>query len=96
MRACALKVSKIERWKTTTHVVKCLIEEIRLDVFDLKMFTYGNLCMESIDNMLYIFLVFFRLSFNGKNIHVKQNFLCEIEGIKWLVKSQQQRFRKYS
>ena len=80
MRACALKVSKIERWKTTTHVVKCLIEEIRLDFFDLKMFTYGNLCMESIDNMLYIFLVFFRLSFNGKNIHVNKISYAKLRG----------------
>ena len=58
MRACALKVSKIERWKTTTHVVESLIEEKRLDVFDLKMFTYGNLCMENIDNMLHILFSF--------------------------------------
>ena len=27
MRACALKVSKIERWKTTNHAVESLIEE---------------------------------------------------------------------
>ena len=39
MRACALEVSKIERWKTTTHAVESLIEGKRLDGFDHKMFT---------------------------------------------------------
>ena len=47
MRACALKVSKTERWKTTTHAVESLIEEKILNVFDSKMlilqqFMHGN------------------------------------------------------
>ena len=58
MRACALKASKIERWKTTTHAVESLIEEKGLDLFDLEMFTCGNLCMENIDNMLHILFNF--------------------------------------
>ena len=35
MRACALKVSKFEIWKTTTYAVKSLIEKNRLNVFSI-------------------------------------------------------------
>ena len=58
MRAYALKVSRIERWKTTTHAVESLIEENRLNAFDREMLTYGNLCTENIDNMVHILFSF--------------------------------------
>ena len=58
MHACALEVSKIERRKTTTHAVESLIKEKRLVFFDLKMFTYGNLCKENIDKVFsFVFLL---------------------------------------
>ena len=62
MRACALKVFKIKRWKTTTHAVESLIEDNRLKLLDCKMLTIGNSCTENIDYLLHILFRFFRLS----------------------------------
>ena len=78
MRACALKVFKIERWKTTTHAVESLIEESRLKVLDCKMLTIANSCTEILITCYTSCSVFFRLSFNGKYIHAKKISYAEM------------------
>ena len=96
MRACAPKVSKIERWKTNNSCYRKSNRGKKIRCFDLKMLTYGNLCMENIDNMLHIFFSFLSSFFYWEKHSCTQNFLCKIERMKWLIKSQQRQFLKYS
>ena len=80
MRACALKVSRIERWKTATHAVESLIEQNRLIFSIVKCLLTAIYARKILITWYTSCSVFFRLSFNSKNIHVNKTSHAKMRG----------------